>query len=235
MQDQAWCSMKNGGAITADVGAPSDYERRKELEVCTYPRCPNRPDERPGMESNECEQHHDASIARKRKHRRRRKRTRRHEKRARREEQKKWRLKKLCKQCGAKPLRGEKYCALCMVATGRAPAVIADNSRDKAARIAANTRIDKTGRSRHHGQGKRGRQSVGAIDAKDIDYAEDALRKMRAGLVFASNPELSRLEKHDAVNAANSLGDLVIRFVEDVQSRHGHFGTVDPRTSTARR
>lgn len=228
MQDQAWCSMKNGGAITADVGAPSDYERRKELEVCTYPGCSEAPDERPGKESNECEKHHDASIARKRRHRRRRK-------QAKREARKIWRLKKLCTRCGAKRLRGEKHCALCLVATGRTPAMIADNPRDKAARIAANTRVDKTGRLRHHGQGKRGRQSVGAIDAKDIDYAEDALRKMRAGLAFASNPELSRLEKHDAVNAANSLGDLVIRFVEDVQARHGHFGAVDPRSPTARR
>ncbi len=209
----------NGGAITDDVGGYG-YQERKIRGLCTYPGCPELACEDAGM----CELHRARARSRQQKWR---------QKRARLAKQllASRKAKSQCLRCGGKRVSGEEYCAKCLVVLGEAEkrtqgACI--KIRDKQAQIEAATKIDAGGRSRYIGQGKRGRQSVASIDAKDFDYAEDALRKMRTGLAFAASPGLSRLEKHDAESAANALGDLAIRFIEDVQARHGHF--VDPAT-----
>lgn len=207
----------NAGAITDDV-AGDTYQERKELGRCTYPGCPDPACEDAGM----CQLHRDRAAARQQKWR---------QKRARLAKQllATRKAKSQCLRCGSKRVSGGEHCAKCLVVVGEAAKQrdgVCIKVRDKLATIEAHTKIDAGGRSRYIGQGKRGRQSVASIDSKDFDYAEDALRKMRAGFTLAANPELSRLEKRDAEQAANAFGDLANRFVEDIQARHGHF--VDP-------
>ena len=209
--------VNNGGAITDDVGGHS-YQERKETGRCTYPGCPDPACEDAGM----CQPHRDRARSRQQKWR---------QKRARLAKQllATRKAKAQCLRCGAKRVSGEDHCAKCLVVVGDLAARtqgVCIKIRDNHAQIEAATKIDAGGRSRYVGQGKRGRQSVASIDTKDFDYAEDALRKMRAGFAFAAGTDLSRLEKRDAGSAANAFGDLAIRFVEDIQARHGHF--VDP-------
>lgn len=223
--------MKNGGAITADVGAPSDepldYQQRKEIGQCTYPGCPDPARDDAGT----CAKHGKQKARALRRLRRKR------AKLARRLLAKRI-AKKLCLRCGARRLSGEEHCAKCLVVAGdiaaKAELACRKSRSKKADRIEANTSIDRDGRSRYRGTGKRGRQSVAAIDEKDLEYALDALQRMKSGLAFATSAataQLPRLQKQNAINAALALGDQCCRFVEEVLGRHGHFGPVDPEPS----
>lgn len=231
----------NRDAMTPDVSSPTPgddddaplgYHERKVMDLCTYPGCPNPPDRRPGKESCECEEHHDATLARK-------KRSRSRKRRARNKLRKIWRKKKLCLGCGGKRLPREKHCMKCLVAIGttadRAATKSGDNKRD---RIEARTTIDAGGRSRYRGQGRRGRQSVVSVDAKDLEYAIDALQRTRDGLTFAAAPENAAIPKsarRDAINAALSLANHASRFIDDVLARHGYFDSIAPEGKPIKR
>lgn len=216
--------VSNRPAITEDVACQQreidesrlDYQTRKERGVCTYPGCPNEPDERQNQESSECETHHEASKARKRRSKRRKK-------RARKALKKIWRSKGLCLGCGSKRVPREKHCAKCLVLIVGVPIVESDKKGDKASRIAAHTSIDRDGRSRFRGQGKRGRQSVAAIDSTDLTYAADALKRGTDGLAYSSSTavsQLPRIQREDLKRA--SLGEVLLarRFLDDVLVRH---------------
>lgn len=218
VQDQAWrqSMVSNGGAITDDL-AYSSYQEKKEAEVCTYPGCAEPPDARPGKESAECEEHHERSKARQRRAKRARS-------RARQALRKIWRKKKLCKLCGDKRVPKQKHCAKCLVAIGGvSSAAVNKQVNKKAARIEANTSVDRDGRSRYRGQGKRGRQSVAAIDSTDLTYAADALKRGTDGLAYSSSTavaQLPRIQREDLKRA--SLGEVLLarRFLDDVLARH---------------
>lgn len=211
--------VRNDRAITDDVGTPSeplDYQQRKERGVCTYPGCSDRAREDAGT----CEKHGERDAKRKRRSRRRRRKlakillARRI-------------AKKQCKRCGGKRLSGEDHCAKCLLAVGeieKKARLACHKTRDKKSdRIEINTSIDKDGRSRYRGQGRRGRQSVAAIDATDLAYAADALKRGTDGLAYAGSPTvaaLPRIQRDDLKLASLGEVQLAYRFLGDVLARH---------------
>lgn len=77
-------------------------------------------------------------------------------------------------------------------------------------------------RTRFRGQGRhrRGRIAGKTIDDQDLKWARDAIDKARDGLVLASDPSLSRLERDSAVRAAQAHWRHAASFVQDVDDRH---------------
>lgn len=211
----------NKSSITEDVcriadEEPLDYQARKERGVCTYPGCPEPAREDAGT----CEKHGERKARTKRRLRKRRKKlakillARRI-------------AKKQCVRCGGKRLSGEEHCANCLLAVGdiatKAQLVRGKARGKKAERIEINTSIDKDGRSRYRGQGKRGRQSVAAVDATDLAYASDAMKRGVDGLAYSRSStvaQLPRIQREDLKKA--SLAELLLarRFLDDVLARH---------------
>lgn len=208
--------VNNGGAITDDVHLPLDYQKRKELGRCTYPGCPDDAREDAGT----CERHGEQDRRRKRRSRRRRA-------RAAKVLLAQRRAKKQCLRCGGKRLSGEEHCAKCLVTIGDITAraeLVCHKGRDKKSeRIEINTSIDKDGRSRYRGQGRRGRQSVAAIDSTDLGYAADAMKRGADGLAYASSAavaSLPRIQREDLKRASTAELLLARRFLDEVLVRH---------------
>jgi len=196
-------------------------EDRKVAGVCTYDGCGEDADD----ESVECPKHRRKSA-------RRKARWRKAKRKLARKLLAKRIQKKLCMRCGRKRLSGHDHCAKCFIAIGEGVHVVCPKNGDKkSARITANTSIDADGRSRYRGQGKRGQPKRGAIDAKDLGYALDALGRGVKGLAFADALEGTALTKAQRVEArgeALAQLDQAQRFIEDVLDRHGYFGKTDP-------
>jgi len=215
----------NRAAITEDVSSPTPgddddgplgYHERKLLGRCTRLGCPL--DARP--DANQCPKHSEEEARRKRK-------TRRARRKARKLARKLWRKQNRCLGCGRKRLRKETRCIICIVAAGDARTLVVRSDGTKKARIEAATSIDRDGRVRYRGQGKRGRQSVASLDAKDLDDARDHLQSGIDGLtaVATALANLPRIQREGAKGAALAELRLAYRFVGEVLVRHG---VIDP-------
>jgi hypothetical protein len=204
----------NRAAIADDISSPSvgegeprTYQERKERGVCTYPGCPSSQ----GEESLRCPKHSELDAKRKARWRQRQAKILRVRVR-----------KSQCLRCGGKRLSGEEHCGKCLVTMGKAERASL-NSRDKNARIEAATSVDAGGRSRYRGQGRRGRQSIAATDAKDLEYAVAALRRGVDGLELAASPvvaALPRIQREDVKRASDAQLLQAYRFLGEVLARH---------------
>lgn len=97
-------------------------------------------------------------------------------------------------------------------------------------RIRAQTILGEDGRTRYHGQLRRGRQSLARLDEKDIDTAITELLKAKDGLRLArapKNAKLPRIQRKEADHAALSMAHLAIRVVMDALVRNGYPVDVD--------
>jgi hypothetical protein len=185
------------------------YQERKEAGLCT--RCGA-----PAADGSQfCEVHLDADRAYKKKYAR--KMRRRHQR------------AKVCLECGATRRKGDKLCLKCRVRRNRLSVVAlpgVENRVEKSDRIAAMTATHADGRTRYHGQGRRGQQPRAQLNAQDLGFARAALAAGEAGLQMLDTPEvraLPRIQREDVKHAALHQLGRAIGHIEDVQERMGHF------------
>jgi len=146
----------------------------------------------------------------------------------------------LCRDCGVKLRkdRGEKiYCAKHRVARNRLRALAhaaagVQRGVQKFERIAARTVRGEDGRTRYHGQDRRGQQTHAQLDEQDIGFARREITAGETGLkVYAQEVErskvkdplaLPRIQRDDLRSAALHQIERATRHLGDVLERHGH-------------
>lgn len=102
-----------------------------------------------------------------------------------------------------------------------------DKELDKSDQIAAATRTHEDGRTRYHGQGKRGQQPQAQLNRQDLGMARKALDAGEQGLGLLETDEvkaLPRIQRADVKQAAAHQLDRATRHIDDVLERIGHFG-----------
>jgi hypothetical protein len=200
-----------------DATAVPTYQQLKVLEVCAQ-GCGA-----PAADGHElCEPHREAKRAR----------------------QAKWLAKKRkrarrlkhCPDCpvDARPLReGERiWCRAHRIRRNRISALWSagpgvDPYVDRSERVAAATRTHDDGRTRYHGQQRRGQQTHAALNAQDLKMASGPLKAFRAGLAELGRPEAKewpRGEKQRVIDATIHEAKRHIRHLEDILERLGYFG-----------
>lgn len=148
----------------------------------------------------------------------------------------KWDAEKLCTRCGGVRYQGRVWCRMCLRSLGRIESGDVNTDVDKAARVAAATRVDvtveKSGtkrRVRFHGQGKRGRRAGSDIDREDLADCEKALRLGTEGMAYAAQLDkadpsvrIPKVQRDDV--KAQALARLVEagRWIAEVVRRHGY-------------
>lgn len=181
------------------------YIARKLESKCTYPGCTRQPGN-----TNECDEHAAASRRRAAKSIRRRR--------------AKWRRTGKCTRCGGKRSPASTWgCARCLIDLGRGRSPDVSTHVDKSNRIAAQTAVDKDGRSRFHGQGRRGVPPRSQTDEQDLLDADKGLTNGRNGLRLLADPihaDFPRAEKRRAEMAALDHLASACRFIEEVLDRH---------------
>ncbi len=181
----------------------TSYLDRKLEGICTYPGCSSAP--APGLQL--CPRH-------------RRKQNKRQRTSANRLRAERRRLG-LCAAAGCGEKSSTYYCVRHAIALGRAVAPAAHNTVDKSARLAARTRVED-GRTRYHGQPRRGSQPIGQLEAKELDDAIALLRTAKEGLAMArAAPALSKVQRRAALHAAVAHADRVSRMIAELCERVG--------------
>lgn len=97
---------------------------------------------------------------------------------------------------------------------------------DRAAQIAARTRTHADGRTRYHGQQKRGQQPMAQLNRQDLEMAESAFADFKRAVAVTDTDEFKRMpviQREAARAAVAGLGDLTCRHIDDVLERLGHF------------
>lgn len=203
-----------GGGIARDVvkRPPADYYERKVEGWCVYSSaCPRRA----AGDSQFCEWHRLRRNARQRRDR------------AENVAQGK------CRTC-RKPSSTYR-CPACSLREGRLQPTnggVAQDVADKRARIAARTKTHADGRTRYHGQSRRGQQSHAQLDEQDIGFARKEIELGERGLQRyareverskAKDPEaMPRIQRDDLRSAAVHQLERAVGHLTDVMSRHGH-------------
>jgi hypothetical protein len=135
----------------------------------------------------------------------------------------------LCAICGAVP--SEKYrCLKCALRDGRITLAGVDVGVEKKRVQGWDERLERNRgatsgytHKRYHGQARRGRQTVAALDDQDLTDALKRIEKARAGLAIARSEEmqqLPRIQRENAIREALSQADHGIRFAEEVLDRN---------------
>lgn len=136
----------------------------------------------------------------------------------------------LCPYCpGDKPAKltsPETSCTACKIRRRQLTSVKTTSQGDREARIAAATRKGEDGRTRYHGQGKRGNQPRIQLDHQDLEYAKRMLEAGEVGLDLyeqAVANQAPRIQREDIKSA--SLHNLAMAqgHIEDVLERRGFF------------
>ncbi len=182
-----------------------DYLARKVNGRCTRPGCRRRA----SGESVLCHGHRQAAISYQNRYNRRKRKNR-----------------KVCLDCPRKTGEG-RYCIRCASRrTARRPRKIraGEKAGEKKAAIERRTSLDADGRSRFHGQERRGQQPRAQLDKKDIQDAIAALVQADAALDMVRSPgnaTLPRMQIKEAVDAVLYVGALGCRLFGDVLLRNG--------------
>lgn len=194
-------------------GPPRGYYERKESGWCTHGLCERRAEGWPNPEQQLC-QWHRARVNAKRRRRDRAQRA-------------ALRSQGLCVRC---ELPSASYrcvgCALLdgvPLPTNRTPI---SAPTDKAARIAAATKVDPSGRTRYHGHEKRGNQPHAQLNAQDVETAVAAFERWKMGVLLLATDEVKGLpavQKQAAKDAVCLLGNRVGDIIDVVADRLGHF------------
>lgn len=178
---------------------PRGYRERKLAGLCAQNGCANPPAD----DSDRCEKHRDRQRLASAKSAKRRRRANRRAGR--------------CAEC---PTPSKDYlCPKCTVRLGRTPRHAVETTVETSDRI----RTHADGRTRFHGQMKRGRQANSNLDEQDLLAARKHLERGRAGLAYYNTPavrELPRIQRDAVKRAALAEIDLARRLLEDVLERH---------------
>lgn len=215
--------VENAGDNIPDEG--DDYMQRKARGACTRSGCPL-----PALEDSLlCERHRAEQRARVRK--------------ALAKLRRKRRKSGKCRECGRPAERGYSRCLRCRTRRrrhgGRGPKrpveTRVENNRSK---VAERTAVDVDGRSRYHGQERRGQPAGAQLDEWDLDKAlrgllagRDSLRKIEEALASGTSKSELKAAKHEAL----ALLNLGIGFAEEVLERGGYFKELDLVGVTRRR
>lgn len=143
------------------------------------------------------------------------------------------RAAKLCIWCpGDRPARatpGSTACLACRVKRRRIKhsdeGVKLDVKQDRSAQIAAATRRDPDGRSRYHGQQKRGQQPKAKLNLQDLRHARQDFEGFADGIELLANvgQDLHRGERERVEQSTASLGERMSGRMDDILERLGHF------------
>jgi hypothetical protein len=142
----------------------------------------------------------------------------------------------LCVWCpAAKPrpaTQGSTACLPCRIKRNRLKIEDGVGTRlghqDRAAAIAAATRKDPDGRTRYHGQGRRGQQTYATLNAQDLRLAKTRWEPFSAGVTIMDTEEfkaLHRGEREEVKKAICRVGNLLSGHIDDILERLGHFQT----------
>lgn len=117
-------------------------------------------------------------------------------------------------------------CRLCYLKSGRLkPATHGVNNR---VNVDSRTSVDSDGRSRYHGQGKRGAPTAEVLvqqEEMDLVSAERLIARGIEALRIVRSPEiraLPRIQKEGAMREALSYFDRASRTLDSVLDRHGY-------------
>lgn len=97
---------------------------------------------------------------------------------------------------------------------------------DRDAAIAAATRKDPDGRTRYHGQQRRGQQTHAQLNAQDLRMATDSWEAFCAGVQILGTEDAKawhRQQREDVKKATASQGERLSGHVDDILERLGHF------------
>lgn len=92
--------------------------------------------------------------------------------------------------------------------------------------IAARTRIGADGRTRYHGQAKRGQQPRAQLNRQDMRHARQDFDGFEAGVLLMASDAAeawTRGERERVEQATASLGERASGRIDDVLERLGHF------------
>jgi hypothetical protein len=190
--------------------AALDYQQRKVQSLCTRAGCSAPASE----ESSLCEPHHRAAKERAkagmRKLRRRRKR------------------EHCCVHCGGPRKPRTRSCLACRVRRNRVHPQRSGVTDDvnKTERVASQTRTHEDGRTRYHGQGKRGQQPKTQLNLQDGRLARDRFDAFHAGVMLLASDEAktwTQGQRESVEKATASCGESASRHIDDVLERLGHF------------
>ncbi|HEU4727668.1 MAG TPA: hypothetical protein VFT22_07260 [Kofleriaceae bacterium] len=99
-------------------------------------------------------------------------------------------------------------------------------NQGREARIAARTVTHSDGRTRYHGQSRRGQQPAAQLNQQDAELAAECFATFREGLALIETDDvkaLPRVQRDGVKSAVAHQGDRAIRHIEDVLERLGHF------------
>lgn len=121
---------------------------------------------------------------------------------------------------------GEAMCPACRVERRRMPRSlgVVDKVVDKA-KIEAATRKDGDGRTRYHGQGKRGQQPKYQLNVQDLRHVKADFEKFESGVVWLAGPDAEQRHKTDRDKvewATANCGGRAARRINDILERLGH-------------
>jgi len=203
------------GGEQVESAAVSPYQQRLEQGACTYGRCKRAPADG----SDLCRRHL----------------------RKRRKRQAEWFAAKSARRITAKlcvwcpesgpprPADGPgNSCKQCRVRRNRIRdaehgAAGVDNRTD---RIASRTKKHADGRTRYHGQPRRGGLAKSHLNRQDIELARECFDTLAEGLQMIETDDVKRLpriQRDGVVSAVAHQGDRTVRHLEDILERLGHF------------
>jgi hypothetical protein len=118
------------------------------------------------------------------------------------------------------------YCTAHSIKMGRTDAVAVDSTVDKAARIAARLKTHADGRTRYHGQDRRGSQPPDQLVAKEIADAVRLLETAAGGFALAyqlpNGTPRERAYRKECFHASLAHADRVSRVIEELCTRYGY-------------
>jgi len=135
-----------------------------------------------------------------------------------------------CPRDAARLKPGERiWCKAHRIARNRISALYicgVENHVEKSERIAAATRTHEDGRTRFHGQQRRGQQAHAQLNRQDLEMADQSYTAFKVGVTLLGADEAKvwpRGEVERVKAATASQGERATRHVDDVLERLGHF------------
>lgn len=92
--------------------------------------------------------------------------------------------------------------------------------------IVAATRKDATGRTRYHGQQKRGQLPKWKLNLQDMRHVREDFNTFEQAINMLATPEAQQMHKSDrqkAELATAAVGERMSRRTDDILERLGHF------------
>lgn len=123
---------------------------------------------------------------------------------------------------------GQATCIACRISHRRFSSTVevVGNDVDRAARIAARTKTHADGRTRYHGQPRRGQPPRDQLDAQDLRMAKGCMEAFELGLAELQTEAVKaapRVQRDSAHSTVLHEGERVIGHLEDILERHGHW------------